>query len=79
MPHHGSVGALEPELYAAARPKLALVSCGYGNQWHFPAAAVRNALAQLAIPLESTAERGRIRVSWQGEQAMRVDFARQDH
>ena len=77
LPHHGSAGALEPALYKASSPRLALASCGYGNQWHFPAPAVRRALAELGIPLETTADKGQIGVTWRAGEAMRVQYARQ--
>ncbi len=77
LPHHGSAGSLEPALYDAARPKLVLASCGYANQWRFPAAAVRRALAERGIPLETTADRGQISVEWRQEQKPAVRFARQ--
>ncbi len=76
LPHHGSAGSLEPALYDAARPKLALASCGYGNQWRFPAPAVRNALAERGIPLETTADRGQISLTWRPGKEAAVTFAR---
>ncbi|MDR2160683.1 MAG: ComEC/Rec2 family competence protein [Desulfovibrio sp.] len=64
LPHHGSRSSLIPDFYAAARPRVALVSCGYGNQWGFPAPEVRKALAACGIPLFSTAEFGQLRATW---------------
>jgi competence protein ComEC len=64
VPHHGSAGSLIPGFYEAVRPRLALVSCGYGNQWGFPAPRVRKALEALSVPLYSTAVSGQIRAVW---------------
>ena len=76
LPHHGSAGSFNPKLYDAARPALALVSCGYANAWHFPAEPVREALAERDIPLASTADKGQITVRWDKTFAMRTDYAR---
>ncbi|MDR2076481.1 MAG: DNA internalization-related competence protein ComEC/Rec2 [Desulfovibrio sp.] len=64
VPHHGSSGSLTPGFYEAVRPRLALVSCGYGNQWGFPSPRVRQALADLSIPVYSTAVSGQIQAIW---------------
>jgi competence protein ComEC len=77
LPHHGSASSLDPAFYSAVNPRIALVSCGYANQWHFPAARVRAALAAQGIPLESTAERGQIAVEWREPERYAVDYARQ--
>jgi competence protein ComEC len=73
VPHHGSVGGLLPAFYEAARPRMALVSCGYGNQWGFPSPQVRHALEALSIPVYSTAAFGQIQAVWRtpdGEPAL---------
>ncbi|MDR1359607.1 MAG: ComEC/Rec2 family competence protein [Deltaproteobacteria bacterium] len=64
VPHHGSARSLTPGFYEAVRPGLALASCGYANQWGFPAAKVRRTLADLSIPLYSTAAFGQIQAVW---------------
>ncbi|MCL1939429.1 MAG: DNA internalization-related competence protein ComEC/Rec2 [Desulfovibrionaceae bacterium] len=77
LPHHGSAGSLVPEFYRAVSPQLALVSCGYGNYWGFPAPAVVSALEALDIPLRSTAEFGQIAVHWTDPGAEpEISFAR---
>jgi competence protein ComEC len=38
--HHGSAASTSPELLAAVRPRLVLVSAGQGNTYGFPAPAV---------------------------------------
>ena len=77
VPHHGSAGSLDPQLYDAVRPKLALASCGYGNQWNFPSAKVRDALAARSIPLHTTADQGQIEVEWQRDGGIKTRFARE--
>lgn len=77
LPHHGSAGSYNPKLYDAVRPKVALVSCGYANQWHFPAQKIRDALAERGIPLAATADKGQIRIEWNEDGAMTVRFARE--
>ncbi|MDR2726464.1 MAG: ComEC/Rec2 family competence protein, partial [Deltaproteobacteria bacterium] len=64
LPHHGSRRNLEPALYDAVRPVLALVSAGSGNAWDFPSQEVRAALAERDIPLLFTAEGGELAVSF---------------
>jgi competence protein ComEC len=40
VPHHGSRTSSSPELVDAVAPKLAVISLGWRNQFHFPAADV---------------------------------------
>ena len=40
VPHHGSRTSSSPAFVRATHPRWALVSCGYRNQWRFPADAV---------------------------------------
>ncbi|MDR2050439.1 MAG: ComEC/Rec2 family competence protein [Deltaproteobacteria bacterium] len=68
-PHHGSAGALLPDFYLAARPRLVLASAGYANPWNFPSLQVRAALRELGIPLLDTAACGQITVEWAGARA----------
>jgi len=77
LPHHGSASSLVPAFYQAVAPRLALVSCGYGNQWGFPSLAVVSALEALDIPLHSTAEFGQIALRWAKPDAEpEISFAR---
>jgi competence protein ComEC len=64
LPHHGSAGSMVPGFYEAVRPTIALASCGYDNQWGFPAAAIQKALQRLNIPFYDTARYGQIQISW---------------
>ena len=76
LPHHGSAGSYSPKLYDAVSPSLALASCGYANQWHFPAEKIRVALAERGIPLAATADRGQIAVTWDERGVMHTSFAK---
>src|SRR6185369_3677811 len=40
VPHHGSRTSSTPELVAAVAPQLAVMSLGWRNHFHFPAAEV---------------------------------------
>lgn len=64
LPHHGSATGFSAPFYQAVSPALALVSCGYGNRWGFPSAAVVKALRESGIPLYNTAESGQIDLRW---------------
>lgn len=77
LPHHGSAGSYNPKFYDAVRPKVALASCGYANQWHFPAQKIRDALADRGIPFAATADKGQIRIEWNEDGEMTVRFARE--
>lgn len=77
LPHHGSAGSFAPALYDAAAPSLALAACGYANAWGFPARKVRDALANRAIPLATTAANGQIAVTWDETLTMQTRFARE--
>jgi competence protein ComEC len=75
VPHHGSAGSVEPKLYDAVRPKLALAACGYANAWRHPSRALREELARRSIPFATTAGKGQICVTWKGRD-MIVEYAR---
>jgi competence protein ComEC len=68
LPHHGSAGALLPDLYQAAAPRLALASAARHSPWNLPAPKVKNALRELGIPLLSTARCGQITLEWSDPQ-----------
>lgn len=63
--HHGSAGALSPGFYGRVGAKWALISCGRGNSFGFPAPKVVQALQQAGVQPLSTAYRGAIAVEWE--------------
>ncbi len=77
LPHHGSAASLSPAFYRAVRPSIALASCGYGNRWGFPSAAVLSALREQGVPVRDTAQFGQIDLRWRkaGEKA-KVTYAK---
>jgi competence protein ComEC len=40
VPHHGSITSSSPQFVNAVSPAFAVISAGYHNRYHFPAAAV---------------------------------------
>lgn len=77
LPHHGSKSSLSGLLYEAVGPRLALVSCGYQNQYRFPNKDVAAELAGRGIELFGTPERGMMELVWSAPgEAPRLDFTR---
>lgn len=64
LPHHGSKSSLSGMLYEAVAPDLALVSCGFLNQYRFPNADVAAELEGRGIALADTPRRGMLRAVW---------------
>lgn len=64
LPHHGSKSSLSGMLYEAVAPDLALVSCGFLNQYRFPNADVAAELSGRGIGLLGTPQQGMMRVLW---------------
>lgn len=67
--HHGSASALSPGFYGRVGAKWALISCGRGNTFGFPAPQVLQALEQSGAQPLSTAYRGAIRAEWDSPDA----------
>lgn len=67
LPHHGSRKSSPGLLLDYFRPKLAFVSVGAGNSFHFPHAEVLAELEQRNIPLYRTDQSGSIRFLSDGE------------
>ncbi len=77
VPHHGSTTSSSPALIAAAHPKLAIVSVGYHNRFHFPSAAVIDRYREAGATVLMTSEAGQVSVDvgrgaitvrpWRGE------------
>lgn len=77
LPHHGSKSSLSGLLYEAVDPRLALVSCGYQNQYRFPNKDVAAELAGRGIELFGTPERGMMELVWSAPgEAPRLEFTR---
>jgi len=54
VPHHGSKNSLSMEFLKAVKPKIAVVSCGIRNPFHFPHKEVVNALDAIGAKVLST-------------------------
>ena len=67
VPHHGSKGSLSPALYQRVNPRVAVISCGFLNAYHFPNPEVVRSLAGRGIPVLDTSRQGQVRAVWTGE------------
>lgn len=67
--HHGSASALSPGFYSRVGAKWALISCGRGNTFGFPAPQVLLALEQSGAKPLSTAYGGAIIAVWDSPDA----------
>lgn len=81
VPHHGSRSSSSPAFVEAVKPRLALVSAGYGNRFGHPNQAVlvrwQAAGAHTAISAETGALHVHLNAEglhWQGERARRPRF-----
>lgn len=64
-PHHGSRSALAPGFYRSVGATWALVSCGRGNTFGFPAPEVVSILEQSGAATLSTAYHGAVTATWE--------------
>jgi competence protein ComEC len=62
VPHHGSPTSSTPELVTATQPSLAVVSCGRGNRFGFPAPAVVERWRAVGADIARTDQHGAITV-----------------
>lgn len=62
VPHHGSNTSSTPALLDAVRPRLAVISCGAGNAYGFPAPAVLERYRERGAAVARTDRSGAIRV-----------------
>lgn len=76
LPHHGSATGLLPAFYQAVQPRFALASCGFQNQWGFPAEAVQKELIHQGIPLFTTADFGQIYIHWDASFTPKINIPR---
>ncbi len=66
VPHHGSVTSSSPDFVAAVRPKVAVISLGYHNRFHFPAQAVVDRYEAIGADVLRTDQTGAISVESNG-------------
>lgn len=80
VPHHGSLSSSSPRLIDAIKPRIALISSGFGNRYGFPREAVVERYRARGIALYDTARSGAIRVDFKREgNAIQVDRFRRNH
>lgn len=60
VPHHGSKTSSSPDLLAAVRPQLAVISLGFHNRFHFPSAAVVARYRESGARVLMTSEVGQV-------------------
>ena len=63
VPHHGSRSSSSPVLLDAARPRIALISCGTGNFFGHPHPAVLEALQLRGVRIWRTDKNGTIEIT----------------
>lgn len=66
VPHHGSRFSSSPAFLRAAAPKAAVISAGYGNSFHLPAAATLDRLRLSGAQLYRTDLDGTVRAEYGG-------------
>jgi competence protein ComEC len=66
VPHHGSRTSSSPAFLAAVHPRLALLSMGYRNRYHFPSREVTARYAARRIRLADTCNQGALQVDFRG-------------
>ncbi len=76
VPHHGSRTSSSDELLDAVRPRLAVMSLGWRNQFHFPAPEVVARYAARGIQALRTDRDGAITVSIEPDGVIQVGCAR---
>ncbi|MCB9378007.1 MAG: DNA internalization-related competence protein ComEC/Rec2 [Holophagales bacterium] len=72
--HHGSATSSTPELLAATRPRLALLSAGARNPYGHPAQRTLERLARVGIPTLRTDRDGEISVRWRMGGALAISL-----
>jgi competence protein ComEC len=64
-PHHGSAGSVDPVFYGYVNPRAVIISCGAGNPYGHPSAALMNLLFEMRISASITALVGTVS-AWSG-------------
>jgi len=72
VPHHGSRTSSSPELVEAVAPEVAVVSLGWRNRFHFPAAEVLDRYAAAGAWLLRTDRDGAVTITIAPDGRMRV-------
>jgi competence protein ComEC len=60
VPHHGSAGSADDVFYGYVNPDVAVISCGIGNTYGFPAKKVMDLLYQMKVRPYITATTGTV-------------------
>lgn len=75
--HHGSPTSSSAAYVAATHPRIAVISCGVANQFHFPSPAVVERWRAAGADVERTDESGAVTITISAWGALTVDrFAR---
>jgi competence protein ComEC len=65
--HHGSAGSTSSIFLQAARPEVALISCGRANRYGHPTAEALARLQTAGVPAYRTDRCGMITIMWPGD------------
>lgn len=71
--HHGSKYSTSDIFLQAAKPKIAVISCGKNNQYHFPTPEVLQRLNNFGIKVERTDTDGDIKMVSDGNNIYKVN------
>lgn len=74
--HHGSRTSTSTTFLQKTAPKIALISAGIGNQWHFPHQDIISRLRQFQVDTLVTATVGQIRLRFTKQGNIEVETAR---
>ncbi|HEY6940378.1 DNA internalization-related competence protein ComEC/Rec2 [Dokdonella sp.] len=72
VPHHGSRSSSSPRFLAALRPVIAVVSAGWRNRFHHPAADVVARYLAIGSELVNTADAGAVRLAFPADARPRI-------
>ncbi|MEB3766250.1 DNA internalization-related competence protein ComEC/Rec2 [Acinetobacter sp. MD2] len=75
--HHGSRHSSSMAFLTQLKPKIAVASAGFDNRYGHPSREVKQRLAELGIPLYSTAEQGTMTLTMNDVGQLQVQFYRQ--
>jgi competence protein ComEC len=78
VPHHGSITSSSEALLEAVKPKLAVMSLGYHNRFHFPAAVVIDRYRDDRIRLLRTDQVGAVFADVDRQSALRISTFNDD-